>query len=357
MELRPSSAGRWVACPASPALEAPFPNASSEAAREGTAAHWVAEQVLKGASLSERAPNNVHITAEMLSYVGEYVEHVRNVIIGSTAGFVIEHPVALGCGVKGSCDAACLDGGHLHLWDLKYGWSLVEAAGNWQLVTYAIGLYEQYCGSIDKVTMHIVQPRPSHPEGRVRSWTLTIPELDEYRAKLYAAAELARRPGPPYPAAATGSHCRYCRALHVCPAAQAAAMNAIDVSESGVPHGLSTPSVASELRTLYRAEEALKLRKIALEGQAIAALKTGGIVPGYSLQQAKGHRKFRDVSDIPPLEALTGLSLSESAPVTPAEAKRRGMSEEILLIYTEKPETGLKLVAVDPSHKAKEIFG
>lgn len=46
-KLSPSSSHRWMECTASPAMEAPFPNVSSEAAEQGTAAHSMGEKKIK----------------------------------------------------------------------------------------------------------------------------------------------------------------------------------------------------------------------------------------------------------------------------------------------------------------------
>jgi hypothetical protein len=45
-KLSPSGAHRWMACSGSVALEAPFPDSSSEFAAEGTLAHEVAAKCL-----------------------------------------------------------------------------------------------------------------------------------------------------------------------------------------------------------------------------------------------------------------------------------------------------------------------
>ena len=50
---RPSGAGQWIVCHGAPKLEAIYPeDRDSEAAREGTAAHWARAEVLNGRAVA-----------------------------------------------------------------------------------------------------------------------------------------------------------------------------------------------------------------------------------------------------------------------------------------------------------------
>ncbi len=56
--LSASSSGRWLSCTPSARLELEFDNVESEAAREGTAAHALAEHELKKAvKMRRRRPD------------------------------------------------------------------------------------------------------------------------------------------------------------------------------------------------------------------------------------------------------------------------------------------------------------
>ena len=119
--LRPSNAGRWVNCAASPRLEELYPDTENEYAKEGTAAHWVAAQVLSGEhtldELTDRAaPNGVIVTGEMVEHVQTYIDVVPQPVI-------VERLLPSGIlGVEdGTPDALRVDGRHGHIWDFKYG--------------------------------------------------------------------------------------------------------------------------------------------------------------------------------------------------------------------------------------------
>lgn len=350
--LRPSEAGRWINCPASPRLQEPFPDTPSPEAEEGTAAHWVAATVLSEQhsldELTDRpAPNGVMVTGEM-------VEHVQTYVDGVVSPAVIERLLPSGVpGVEdGTPDALRVDGLHAHIWDFKYGWGIVEARNNWQGACYAVSLFAKHEWKLESVTFHIVQPRPYHYDGRVRSWKVTREEAVHLQKTLTEQVAQTQRDDPP---ARTGEHCKYCRALHVCEAARRAGMNAVDVAYSGQPVDINGEALAGELRTLKRAADAIKLRLDAMESHAISTIDAGGIVPGYALERAYGRRKWKD-DNISVLEALSGKSLTESKPVTPAEAEKRGVDKTLVAQFTTTPETGRKLVERDNSQKAKEVF-
>ena len=70
-KLSPSSAERWMTCPGSVALCDGLVDEGSSFAAEGTAAHWVAEQILLGkhdkfSVVGQKAENEYIVTADMV---------------------------------------------------------------------------------------------------------------------------------------------------------------------------------------------------------------------------------------------------------------------------------------------------
>jgi hypothetical protein len=353
---RPSNAGRWVNCPASPRLEASFPDQESEDAREGTAAHWAAAQVLGGhvAMLDEltdrKAPNGVIITGEMVEHTQAYIDAVHSV----TRTPVVERLIATTTGVEdGTPDAIYVQGDRGHLCDLKYGYRIVEAPGNWQLAIYAIAMFIKHQWALQDVTARIVQPRAFHPDGRVRSWTISRDDALRLSQEITAAAARTQDPQAP---AVTGPHCHDCRALHACEAARRAALNGVDVSVRSSPDAPPNDALAGELHTLRRAADAIKLRLDAIEGYALDVIAQGGLVPGWSVERAFGRRKWTNMDALRSLEALAGVPIYTEQPVTPAAAERAGVPRVLIDQFTTTPETGRKLVARDGSAKAREVF-
>jgi hypothetical protein len=338
-------------------MEAPFPDDESEDAKEGTAAHWVAAQVLGGHCAIEeltdrKAPNGVIVTGEMVEHTQMYIDTVRQV----TPAPVIEQMLSVLPSIEpGTPDARYVSpDGHGFVWDFKYGYGIVEVLGNWQVACYAIGLFIKHEWQLHDVTVTIVQPRPFHPDGRARSWTIDRDSAWTLSQRLQDAAAETQNPAAQV---ASGPHCQYCRALAVCEAARRAALNGVDVAYKAMPQALSPVDTAGELRTLRRAADAIKLRLDATEAYATSLIDGGQVVPGWSLERAMGRRRWANPDDVAALEALTGLTLRTLAPVTPAAAEKLGADKTIVKMFTTTPETGRKLVERDASAKAAEVFG
>jgi hypothetical protein len=326
----------------------------SEDAKEGTAAHWLAAQVLGGhyqlEELTDRAaPNGVIVTGEMVEHVSSYVDRPREGLP------VVERLLQSAIpGVEdGTPDALWIVGTRGFIDDLKYGYGIVEIRDWWQGFSYAVDLFAKHEWRLESVTVTIVQPRPYHPDGRVRSWTITRETGWYLYQQLLAAAQRAHDPDAP---AVTGPHCKNCRALHACEAARRAGLNGVDVSLAGTATDLPADALAGELRQLRRAADAIKLRLDAIESHGLAIIDRGGIVPGWIAERSVGRERWTDPAKVAVLEMITGKTLHETKPVSPAQARKRGVSPATVKVYTETPVTGRKLVERDGSAKAAQVF-
>jgi hypothetical protein len=248
--VSPSSAHRWVHCPGSVVMSEQFPNPSGTAAAEGEACHWIGSEVLSGRiALNTSAPNGVVLTDEMKDSAKVYVAAVHAKLNGRAAPATcgIEQRVAIPrvhIECFGTVDCTLTDEqGELHIFDLKYGFGIVEPWDNWQMICYAAGLLRP---THRFVNIHIVQPRPFHASGPVRTWRVGVGILEEYIQRLHRAATIALQVDPP---TTSGSHCKYCSARHACPAAQKAALHAIDYTDRAVAQQLPPEALAVELRT------------------------------------------------------------------------------------------------------------
>ena len=88
-KLAPSSAARRMACPGSRALEEQHPQTEeSLAAREGTAAHWVAsESIAYGKCImSDTTPHGEFVTEEMLEGAELYTETIASLYVKDNQG-------------------------------------------------------------------------------------------------------------------------------------------------------------------------------------------------------------------------------------------------------------------------------
>lgn len=160
------------------------------------------------------------------------------------------------------------------------------------------------------------------------------------------------------PQCRTGPWCLDCKAPHVCPSAKQAAAAAIEASGRAVPHDPSQYELSSELDILRTAAEALKSRLTALETQGLLSIENGTPIPGYTAERNPGRRKWKATDEVlKACEMMTGVSLFDEKPVTPAEAKRRKLDETMIKSLSEVPPGKMKLVKRDLTAKADKIFG
>lgn len=350
--LAPSSAHRWVHCHGSIAMSAQFPDTSGAAAADGEACHWVASETLQGRGADpfagRTAPNGVIVTEEMVDAAKVYVGHVRG-LASQGQTLLVEHKVSVP--VHEECFGT-LDCGwwqsrtELHIWDLKYGYGVVEPYENWQLICYALGLLSGVTGLDDQaitVNMHIVQPRPFHASGPVRTWRVKASDLRPHHNKLAYAAEKALQAGA---CTTTGAHCHYCPARHACPALQKSTMLAVDVVDGSVIQLLEPEHLALELRIMRRAADAIQYRLTGLEAQAKAIIQSGGAIPGWSLQSGTGRQTWcKPADEIFSIGDILGVNLRKSPdPITPAQARKAGIPDDVINAYTERGSSEAKLV-------------
>ena len=371
--LAPSAAHRWGpgGCPGSVALESAHPEeGESEAAREGTAAHWyLTEQFRDGGEvhpLGALAPNGVPVTREMVDGAVAITEDVlaARPEASDTAQLVVEMKLPPSPRVHdenwGTPDFFLIDWdtSELTVWDYKFGHRYVDAFRNWQMMNYAM-LILSWAGVEHwhkwRITLKIAQPRNYSHEGPLRSWYLSGAQLAENAEMLRGAAVLAVQAGAPL---RTGEHCRDCKAAHVCPALQRSAMNAVDISHKQSNVDMPAAALGLELSILDAAAKRLDARRDALEAHALGIIARGGNVPAWQRTHVKGRARWsQDVVSVCGLGDLYGVRLLKPPEtITPAQAIKAGIPAEIVSVYSDTPSGAAKLVAVDERDAAK-VFG
>lgn len=319
--LSPSSAHRWLACPASVGASQGIPDTSSVHAAEGSAAHELAAQCLGDTLPMEPAPlvgqqasNGVAFTAEMAGFVGQYTAFVRVQAAGGE--LMVEQALDLAAitgeaGAQGTADAVIIAGPLLHVIDLKYGRGVrVEADNNPQLILYALAALDTLdpLGDIVDVALTIHQPRLEH----VSTWQTTAEHLRSLLPRIRAAAHRALQltVTPPGPADFTpgDEQCRWCPARATCTALASQVLDTVkgdfaDVSRDLAPqlepatHAVS----AYDSDTLGRCMAALPLVELwakAVRGETETRLLRGDAVPGFKLVAGrKGARQWADAAE------------------------------------------------------------
>lgn len=320
---------------------------------EGIAAHWFIQQVHDGKFAAEelidrKAPNGVYITADMVDYAEEYLNDIKNAEVEVDTSYNGNN-----WQINGRTDAVGYSPTTkiLTVSDYKYGWRIVEPKMNWTLISHAIGYSLAHTDNeIKTFTFKIYQPRPYHPAGRVREWSVTNEELN----KLYD--QLIHTLQEPSDQLCTSQHCHNCPALAICPSARRAMLNAVDISEGVYDERIDNQTLSFELDNIDRALGVLKERRKAYEELSIARIKEGQMIDNYAVDKSLTNRQFKKGITPEYIQMLTGLDIAQRKLPTPAQAEKMGLSKEVVETLVERREKGLKLVRVSANDKASKLL-
>lgn len=306
--LSPSSAARWMRCPASVVVTRDMPEDSSPYAVEGTCAHRLAELLLNGADgfPAEEAAKVIAAGVDpdsLVEPVRVYVDYVRSLgseivtEVSLDISLITKEPEA-----RGTSDAVVFSEGVLHVCDLKYGkGEPVSADGNPQLAIYAgaaLAAFD-FLGEIREVCMHIVQPRLNS----ISVWRVSVDELMAFLADVTrAGAQCLRlldenRDPDTVPAEffqPCAKACRFCRHRGKC---AALAKYALSVAGLELPAPLKASLDVQQLAYILDRIGLIKSWMGEVEAAAHAALSEGREVPGYKLVEGRaGSREWTDES-------------------------------------------------------------
>lgn len=342
-----SSAARWIACPGSIRAVDELPkeehDGGSVYSREGNAAHYLAEQCL----IKHRDP--MEYIGLWISSFGVISETTEEPTTNGGCWFVIddemadsvqlyidviaEHRERLGNAEEmcertvypvrgmegemyGTLDYALHEpGGELVVADFKYGKGIaVSVEDNKQEKCYALGALHLIGGpdDVSKVTLVIVQPRGRHPDGPVRSWSLSPHELAAYEDELREASIRADAPDAPL---VPGTHCHeyFCPAAPRCPALQAVVL---EQTIAAFPDDIDLPAAPAkpedlrvharlphakdplELSAAMKVTELVEFWVREVKSRVHSALEGGMKVPGWKLAEGRSHRRWGDAKDV-----------------------------------------------------------
>ena len=368
--IPPSSAARRVQCPGSATLELMYPEQyESDASREGTASHELAERLLDCARRGQPYPTADEVVGQTASngvvwridsYEGArmYAEDVAAVMHSTRVfggpGLLIEqrvHASRVHAESWGTPDCALYDkeAHALYLWDYKFGHGPVEVVENWQLLTYAQGVIERLFGDkaglLDgklRIVLRIVQPRAIHRDGPIRQWALDDGLLRGYVNTLADVEAAALGDNPP---TRVGPMCKYCNARHACATLQAAAWQAVELSGTATPAELDGPGMSVEIRQLRAAKAVLEARLSGVEAQAEQTIREGKPVPGWALEGQRGRERWTvEPDELFAIGDMMQVDLRNVSPCTPKQAIKRGIDASVIKEYSDTPQTGVKLV-------------
>lgn len=324
--LSPSSAHRWMRCPGSVVLEARCPDVAGEFADEGSAAHELSAQALKGLDPQTALGSVIYIGArpitvdqDMVDAVTSYVAYVRS--LGGMLLVEQRLPIADITGepgAHGTADAVVFAPKQLVVVDLKYGRGVrVDAPDNEQLEIYALAAAAEYeaVSDYDTVRTVIFQPRLGH----VSEAVYTVDELLLRHADILARAVKATQALAFYTVhnglqeehlVPGETQCRFCRAKAVCPAiakyaVETVAGDFVDTTvavqpqlETGLQRTYDNDTLARMLAAVPVIEEWCRAVRAQIESELLA----GRPVPGYKL--VEGRRGARAWADPDAAEAM-----------------------------------------------------
>ena len=359
--LSASGSHRWLNCTPSARLELEFENTTSEAAREGTAAHALCEHKLKK-FLKKRSkrPVSDYNSDEMEECTDAYAEFAMEQYEEAKKSckdpvILIEQKLDFSCYVPegfGTGDCIIISDDKLHIIDFKYGQGiLVEAEHNPQMMLYALGALEIYDALYDikTVSMTIFQPRREN----VSTWTIPVEQL-----KVWAEEELKPKAQMAYDGEGEylpGEWCTFCRAATKCRARAEEKMK-LERMEFKMPPLLADAEIEEVLTVLP------DLTKWANEITAYAteaAIHHGKEWNGFKVVEGRSNRKYRDeqlVAEAAKEHGYTDIYRQSLIPMTEMQ-KLMGKAdfEEILgdLIY--KPPGKPTLVPITDKRPAMNV--
>jgi hypothetical protein len=324
----PSSSKQWMLCPASVTLSRGKPRKSSIFAQEGTAAHEVAELLIKGEPVPpyiEVEGEQIAVTEDMLDYVAPYVAFA-DMTEATASFFAVEQRVSLEAyfpmnrmpePVFGTADMISYHEAtrKLTVADFKYGKGVkVDAKGNTQGRTYALGAAALLAAKgfllLNEIEILIFQPRVSPDPSketlsRVELITWFENELKPAIARI-GAGDTTENPG----------ECQFCPRIGEC---RSVGRKAIEESRLAFDDGKVGGVVVPEMSSLSNEEIGAILSKAeiienwikGLRAEASTRIDAGQSVPGWKLVPKRAQRKWKDEEDAAKTFLKRGMTKAE----------------------------------------------
>lgn len=355
--LGASSASRWLRCPGSVPLSVGIDDQDDDTfSKPGTAAHALAANCLTqraeawtmiGATL---LGTGIKVDKEMADAVQVYLDAIREQHPDRDQGnsWIERHFRCPSIHEKffGTADFVYLDAANktLHVWDFKYGAGIVVEVGkNVQCMYYAAGALEDLdlWMKVERVVLHIAQPRAFHSDGPTREWSISTNALclwleDELIPAMDRAGSATET--------ASGEHCRFCPVRrYACPQLLKDATEAEEfmktIEQKGGVEKLTNEEVARFLDLL----DVMKIAGKAAAETAVARFQNGQEIAGRKLVKSKANREWKEDAE-PEIEKKFGKqAYTEPALKSPAQIDKLPEGTSMTARYAFKPDTGYTL--------------
>lgn len=300
--LSPSSAHRWIHCPASVLLAedaGQVPDEDSAYAAEGTRAHVLAEiEASHYFGWIDDLEYRRRRDTWKATLVGEHEEHdmqeaangyvaLLQTIVDSNPGAVVLLEQRMNTGVPscwGTGDAVVIAPGLICVVDLKYGTGVeVVAEMNPQLMLYGVGALDTFdiIGEVDDVCVYVYQPRLHHTE----AFCLSAADLRAWRDSIIPVATAALQGGAEF--GPSEDACRWCPVAGEC----SARARFVATRDFGEPTLLSPEQLAQAV------EQIPNIRRWCqqVEERALSKAYQDGVeIPGFKVVRSNGRRQIKD---------------------------------------------------------------
>lgn len=359
---------RWAQCPGSVKLSVGMPNYESPEAAEGTLAHHLGEHALRtglASVLGIKEFEGKKLPDDMPAAVQVYIETVR-AKVQAGCELVVEcsfdlsriHP-----GLYGTADAVVFDPRlkRLYVFDYKHGQGkVVEVIGNPQLRYYALGALLTTGFQATQIEITIVQPRANHPDGPVRSETMDVVDLLDFRADLKDYAVATEQPDAPLK---SGDWCRWCRAKPTCPLLQKQAREIAVAEFKPVSPPADWRPDPVQLGDWLKQCEAAEIRISAIRELAYQEAMRGRPPAGFKMVAKRATRKWRNNNEAAQvLNVIVGMKdediFEEPSIRSPAQIEdklgKKVFAAEVA-VYVTKESSGFTLVAESDKRPAVKL--
>lgn len=374
--LSASAAHRWMPCPGSVELSEGMPDNTSAAAAQGTFAHHIAAECLKGRTvvmLLEHGPldpvawlgnktiidgHTVECDQEMVDGVRVYLQAILDDLqLGDQIWVEVDVTPALQKlepRLGGNSDFIRYRPStrQLRVRDLKYGAGVfVDAEDNVQAMTYALGALLMTGVKCDEVVVTIDQPRIETEDGTTRDFKFPAIDIIDFAADLVDAA-LAVKPGA---AVVPGKkQCGFCPARRTCPKLTEN-MHAIVAADFNAITGYDVNDLAKGLGMI----ESVKAKIKAMEEFAYAEAERGVQIPGWKLVDKRATRKWIDTAAVVKWAQENAIDPYETPDLKSPAQLEKGLKKpmkDALAAFVEKKSSGHALVPSSDDRPAAKLL-
>lgn len=351
---------RLVHCPASFRMCSTFTRKlkHNQEVDKSTTAHWLAAESIKLNLhpyfwLGKNPINDQIVDTEMVGHVEGYTQYIVSNI--NHAEFVQVVKVKFEVNEL----AATVDFIHynredkkLTIVDLRYGFSIVDVFENWELISYFwLWWVKNPHLAVTSVDFIIYQPRPYHPDGPIRKWSVLVLDLiRDYVPKINETLRMIYRPQAK---ALAGLHCHYCPVMLYCKTNLETCLKIINVAMTPSVNKPTNWILSKQLDMFQYAQNILKQRVETLKTIAEVRIGKGEIIPGYGMMQSKGARVWKISYK---KSIVIGIPYEKPKHMSPRQAELSGFSKALVTANTVS-KSRMKFSKVNVEQRAKQLFG